>query len=599
VSADGTAVGISENYDAFQRRIAEICRDSIIPPITPLCRQYEVNGYVVFEVKVNRSINRPHRYRSTCYIRIGSTTRATTLEEENQIKESSIVPSWDSQPVSNSSIKELDTRKFADYLRKTKPSEIFETDTELANIAENLSYAVRYGNKTMLKAGTILLFGANPSIFFPYIKIQAIKFNGLDLASPIGSRQIVEGTLPELIVGARKFVESFVSTVSLFPADAEERIDYQEYPTWAIREAIANAVAHRDYSQGGREIDIRMFDDRIEITNPGGLGGGLVVEDLGTGKRYIRNHIIADVLNELRFIERAGTGIYRLMREMERNGSPKAEFIVDENSFTIILPAHPYYSSQRFLEEASLAKSRADFSRARELYEQAIKKNPNNYYALTGLADLETQIGNRDRARETYRQAITLQERNPHAWLSLAILEEKSGNTRFARETYQEAAAKVPRNNVIYRNWAVLEWMQKKYRDADRLFERATRQDPGDPITWYKWGQMNINSRIMSEKHQGEGCLKKAANMIQDEYTLSDIYFLLARAMPSLGYSAEETGEYYKKSLALNPNRGVAHYYYALFLQDIGQKDDAAAHFTTARELGFTRDKRLRRKRGA
>jgi len=119
-----------------------------------------------------------------------------------------------------------------------------------------------------------------------------------------------------------------------------------------------------------------MFDDRIEVTNPGGLGGGLVVEDLGTGKRYIRNHIIADTLNELKFIERASTRIYRLMREMERNGSPKAEFQVDENNFTIILPAHPYYASERFLEEASLEKSRANFSEARLLYEGALEKKP-------------------------------------------------------------------------------------------------------------------------------------------------------------------------------------------------------------------------------
>jgi len=90
-----------------------------------------------------------------------------------------------------------------------------------------------------------------------------------------------------------------------------------------------------------------------------------------------------------------------------------------------------------------------------------LKKNPGNYYALTGLADLETQMGNRDRAREIYRKAIELQERNPHAWLSLAMLEEKSGNIRFARETYEEAATKVPRNSVIYRNRAVLEWMQR------------------------------------------------------------------------------------------------------------------------------------------
>jgi len=598
VDEHGTPIGTVEDYDRFQQRIADICRDSISPPVTPLIRQHDIDGMRVYEVKIVRSVSRPHRFRNTCFIRIGSTTRAATLEEENLIHQSSIIPSWDNQPVSNSSISDLDTKKFTDFLNNTKPRVIFETDADPVNIAENLNYVIRSGNRVMLKAGTILLFGANPSIFFPYSKIQAVRFKGLDLASPIGSRQIIEGTLPELILGARNFMESFISTGSSFLPDEKERVDYHEYPTWAIREAIANAVVHRDYSQSGREIDIRTFDDRIEITSPGGLGGGLVVEDLGTGKRYIRNHIIADALNALRFIERAGTGIYRLMKEMERNGSPKAEFRVDENSFTIILPAHPYYASQRFLEEATLEKSRANFSGARLLYERALEKNPNNYYALTGLADLETHLGNRDRAREIYRQAISLQEQNPHSWLSLAMLEEKSGNIRFARETYEEAATKVPRNSVIYRNWAVLEWMQKKYREAERLFERATKKDPTDSITWYKWGQMTINSPAIPDRKRGEGYLKKAASMMQDDYMLSDIFFLLARAMPSLGYSAEETTEYFGKSLALNPNRGVAHYYYAVHLENIGRKEHAISHFKTAKELGFTTDKRLRRRRG-
>lgn len=596
VTREGRPVGTEEDYDEFQQRIAAICRDPIDPPVSPICRRHELDGQTVFEVRVVRSISRPHRYKNVCYVRIGSTTRAASLDEENQIRQSCIIPSWDNQPVAASNVSDLDARKFKEFLNNTKPKEIFEIDADLSVIAQNLEYAVKAGDRVMLKAGAILLFGASPAKFFPHSRVQAVRFKGLDLASPIANRQIIEGALPELIMGARRFVESFVSTASVFPADEQQRIDYTEYPSWAIREAIANAVVHRDYSETGREIDVRMFDDRIEITSPGGLGGGLKVEDLGTGKRYIRNHLIADALNALRFIERAGTGIYRLMLEMQRNGSPKAEFRVDENSFTIVLPAHPYYASQRFLEEAAQEKSRADFAEARRLYERALEENAGSYYAITGLADLETQLGNRDRARELYRKAINLQGGNPQAWLSLAMLEEKSGNVRFARETYREAAARVQRNSVVYRNWAVLEWMQKNYKEADSLFEQATKKDPADAISWYKWGQMNINSNVASAKRCGEDYLKKAAGAIRDDYTLSDIYFLLARAMPSLGYSAEETEEYYRKSLALNANRGVAHYHYGLFLRGVGRSGEAAAHLACAKELGFTADKRLRRR---
>jgi ATP-dependent DNA helicase RecG len=596
VGADGTPTGTDEDFDRFQQRVAEICRDSIKPPISPICHLHEIDGRAIFEVKILRSATRPHRYRDTPYVRIASTTRAATFEEEKLIQESCIIRSWDDQPVPNSDIGNLDLKKFSDFVASTKPREIFAIDANPAIIAENLNYVVRAGDRVMLKAGTVLLFGTNPSHFFPYSKIQAIRFRGLDLASPIANRQIIEGTLPELILAAINFLDGFTSTGSVFLPDQQQRVDYHEYPSWAIREAIANAVTHRDYSESGKEIDIRMFDDRIEITSPGGLGGGLTIADLGTGKRYIRNYLIADSLNALRFIERAGTGIYRLMQEMEKNGSPKAEFKVDANSFTIILPAHPFYASQRFLEEANQQKSRANFSEARSLFGWALEKNPNNYYALTGLADLETQLGNRDRAREIYRKAINLQSHNPHAWLSLAMLEEKSGNVRFAKETYEEAAGKVHNNSVIYRNWAVLEWMQKNYKDADRLFERATKTDPSDGITWYKWGQMDINSPQLGYKRNGEKCLKRAASMIQDDYTLSDIYFLLARAMPSLGYSVEETTEYFEKSLTLNSNRGVAHYYYGLFLKQVGHEQDSQKHLKTAKDLGFTVDKRLRRK---
>lgn len=337
-----------------------------------------------------------------------------------------------------------------------------------------------------------------------------------------------------------------------------------------------------------------MFDDRIEITSPGGLGGGLTEQDLGTGKRYIRNQLIADTLNALRFIERAGTGIFRLMKEMEKNGSPEAHFRIDQNTFTIILPAHPYYASQRFLEEANQEKSRANFTEARRLYESALEKNKNNYYALTGLGDLESHLGDRDKAREIYRTAIGAQRQNPHAWISLAMLAEKYGNIRFARETYQEAAGKVSINSVIYRNWAVMEWMQRNYKESDRIFELATRRDPNDSMTWYKWGQMNINSGVVEINRKGEGHLQKAARMIQDDYTLSDIYFLIGRAMPSLGYSSEETTECFEKSLALNPNRGATHYYYAELLRSIGAEDKAKRHYIAVRNLGFTADKRLR-----
>lgn len=595
VDNNGNPAGITEGYDDIQKELANICRQQISPPLAPFIKKINVDGHSLCEVRIIRSISRPHRFNNICYVRIGSTTRKATEEEEQQIRQCSVVPSFDNQPVARSSAEDIDWKYFREFLMSTKSSEIFETDPEIVNIAANLGYLVRSGERELVKVGAILLFGKSPNRLFPQSKVQVIRFKGLDLASPIATRQIFEGTLSTIIISVRSFIENLIGTASTF-SSASDRVDYVEYPHWAIREAIANAVFHRDYSESGREIDIRVFDDRIEVISPGGLGGGLTIEDLGTGKRYIRNQLIADILNDMKFIERAGTGILRMKKEMEANGSPQPIFKSDQNTFTAILPAHPYYSSERSLEEANQEKSRANYDGAKDLYQKALNFNPSNYFALIGLADLEMQIGNRDKSRELYRQAIKLQARNPHPWLSLAFLEEKVGNIDAAKEVYKSAAKEIFKSGVIFRSWAILEWHQSHYKEADSLFAKALQRDPADHVTWYKRGQMNINSGFEKVKKEGEAQLRKAINLTEDSYTLSDIYFLLARAMPALRYNNTEIEETYKKSLDLNSGRGVVHYYFGKFLDSIGKKEEAKKYLMKARQLGYVPKERYAKK---
>jgi ATP-dependent DNA helicase RecG len=587
IDNSGKPIGFQETFDEMQQKIADLCREQISPPLAPFIRKIAFDKHDVCEIKIVRSINRPHRFRNISYVRIGSTTRRATLDEENQIRQCSVIPTYDHQPVANSSPDDIDLIAFRDFLTSTKSSDILETDSDLSVIATNLGYVVQSGNRRLPRVGTILLFGKSPTRFFSHSKIQAIRFKGMDLTAPIASRQLFEGTLPDLIMSARRFIENLSGTFSVFPTSAENRIDYLEYPHWAVREAIANAVVHRDYAISGREIDIRVFDDRIEVISPGGLGGGLTLEDLGTGKRFIRNQLIADVLNDMKFIERAGTGILRMRKEMEVNGSPQPIFKSDQNTFQAILPAHPFYSSQRLLEEANQEKARANYPSAKMLYEKALAMNSSNYFAIMGLADLEMQIGNRDKSRELYKKAIDLQPKNPHAWLSLAILEEKLANVQAAREVYKAASKVVTKSGVVYRNWAVLEWNQKHYKEADSLFENALHKDPADHITWYKRGQMNINSPVEKVKRQGEAHLRKALNLTEDTYTLSDIYFLLAREMPELRYNPSEIEDTYKRSLDLNPGRATVHYHFGKYLESIGKKKEANIHLQKARELGY------------
>ena len=106
------------------------------------------------------------------------------------------------------------------------------------------------------------------------------------------------------------------------------REDVPEYPMRALREAITNAVMHRDYFEAGANVFVEIYDDRIEISNPGGLPRGLNREELGT-RSVRRNPLIADLLHRIALIEKAGTGIRRMIEDAKKHKCPEPKFTVN------------------------------------------------------------------------------------------------------------------------------------------------------------------------------------------------------------------------------------------------------------------------------
>ncbi len=116
---------------------------------------------------------------------------------------------------------------------------------------------------------------------------------------------------------------------------AKRRVEKMEIPEVVLREAIVNAVAHRDYFEKGATVMVELFDSRLEITNPGGLPKGLKEEDFGK-RTLARNPLIAALLHRAGYIEKLGTGIPRIKQIMLEAGLPEAEFKFD-SFFTVIL----------------------------------------------------------------------------------------------------------------------------------------------------------------------------------------------------------------------------------------------------------------------
>lgn len=178
-----------------------------------------------------------------------------------------------------------------------------------------------------------LLFGREPQRAFPSAEISIARYAGGEMSDEF-MRETIRGPLPEQIRRAESFVVSNMRKGARI--DGLEREDRPEYPSPALREAIVNAVAHRDYAVRGDEIRVLMFGDRIEVYSPGKLAGHVTVDNIAE-ERFARNGIIVQVLSDLGLGEKLGYGIDRMIRLMREWGLPAPRFVETANGFKVIL----------------------------------------------------------------------------------------------------------------------------------------------------------------------------------------------------------------------------------------------------------------------
>ena len=175
------------------------------------------------------------------------------------------------------------------------------------------------GEYHLTKAG-MLLFGKNPSIYLPSARVRVLKFEGTEFKVGTEMNIIKDRTfdkcLFKILEQAREFINSQLREFTHLNTDGVFET-VPEYPEFAWYEGLVNAVCHRDYSNSGEYIIVKLFDDRLEISSPGKLGGFVTLETM-KNKRYSRNPQIARVLNELGIVRELNEGVKRIYSEMQR-----------------------------------------------------------------------------------------------------------------------------------------------------------------------------------------------------------------------------------------------------------------------------------------
>ena len=330
------------NVNDLQKQITSLCTTSLEPKIRPEFLVLTYNGKKLLAVKINElpQKKKPCYYKNVgihkgSYIRIGDSDEHMTDYEIYSLQSYTDGIEEDLRPIKRAEFEDLNQDKIQQYLEKIKDKKpnlskfSDEKILKLNGIIENST-----GKIHPTLAG-MMVFGEYPQGYLPQLFIACVVVPGRKLGDvgELGQRfddnERVEGTIEEMLDKSLAFVRRNIGTMVIIDDDGK-RTDIPHYPMKALREAIANALIHRDYSINteGSYIYLRIFDDRIEILNPGGLYGNNRIENLGTDNILdVRNNTIIRLLEETTdIVENRHTGIATMRDEMKKMNLPEPEF---------------------------------------------------------------------------------------------------------------------------------------------------------------------------------------------------------------------------------------------------------------------------------
>ena len=193
------------------------------------------------------------------------------------------------------------------------------------DVLVNMGVAAREGDRLKMRNTGVLFFAKEPRHFFNQAYITCVLFRGTERVHIIDRKDFDGGVVAD-IEASLQFVER--NTRTAYRIQSLRRQDIPEYPMTALREAIANAVMHRDWFMYGSNVFVEIYADRIDIVESGAASGDVTAESLGR-KCARRNPLIADLLQRVGIIERAGTGIGRMREDASAHGSPEPTFEAD------------------------------------------------------------------------------------------------------------------------------------------------------------------------------------------------------------------------------------------------------------------------------
>jgi len=294
---------------------------------------FSLDGGDVAVVEVHPSDLPPVRYKGRVYIRVGPRKGIASEQEERVLTERRVAHarSFDARPCTEATINDIALGQFDAYRREAVDPETIAANNR--NIELQLASLRLYDPEPACPTyAGILLFGKNPRFFLPGAYVQYLKLPGTDLTEQPDDQTEISGDLHTLLRELEGRLKLLIQTTMHSVSAFGEKLQH-DYPEWALRELLMNAVMHRNYDSNS-PIRFYVFSDHIEIQSPGGLYGEATPENFPTRNSY-RNPVIAEAMKSLGFVNRFGYGVQRSQALLAQNGNPPADFEFDEHSVLV------------------------------------------------------------------------------------------------------------------------------------------------------------------------------------------------------------------------------------------------------------------------
>jgi len=351
VSDSGEIIGVSIGKNTIEE-LANYIKRNTDPKVYPSIKVKEAENKKIIFIEIQENKEKPVFFKNHAYKRVGKTSPEISSSEIRKLaKESGEKVYWDSKICEEASLEDIDEEKVRWFLRKAKYERNFDVGLETP-VKEALERLELIKNGKLTNAA-ILLFGKNPQKFFLQAETRCARFKGTEPVKPFIDMKVFSGNIIEQVEKSLGFVLEHIS-MKVYLAGKPAREEKYEYPVDAIREAIINAVCHRDY-EISTNIQIRIFDDRIEVWGCGPLPEPLTLEDLRKKhKSILRNPLIAKCFFLIKFIEQWGTGTNDMINMCLDWELPEPLFEYVTGDFVVTFRKSRF--TEEFLEKLGLNK---------------------------------------------------------------------------------------------------------------------------------------------------------------------------------------------------------------------------------------------------